>query len=92
SICVIDREPKALSETARKTLINLALVTARLIELRHALKESNAEAQVLGKSVEQLRQVAENAPVGIFCANHELEWVYANRALMEIVQRDPSDL
>ncbi len=92
SICVIDREPKVLSETARKTLINLALVTARLIELRHALKESTAEAQVLSESVDQLRQVAENAPVGIFCANAKLEWIYANRALLEIVQRDPSDL
>lgn len=92
SICVVDREPKVLSEVARKTLANLALVTARLIELRHALTASNAEARALSESTERLRQVAENAPVGIFCATQELEWIYANRTLLEMLQRDPNDL
>lgn len=92
SICVLDREPRVLTDAARKTLINLALVTARLIELRHALRESNAEAQVLSESTERLRKVAENAPVGMFCANHQLELIYANRTLLEIVQRNPADL
>lgn len=92
SICVLDREPRVLSDAARKTLINLAVVTARLIELRHALSESNRQARVLGETTERLRQVAENAPVGIFCATEQLEWVYANRTLLEIVQRKPADL
>lgn len=55
SLCVIDREPRKLTENQKRALASLGRQVVKLMELRLALKTSQAQREALRVSNENLR-------------------------------------
>lgn len=65
TLCVIDREPRTLTEAEQETLQDLAAVVVDALELRHSLREAAAAERELSDRNAQLEQF-------VYAAAHDL--------------------
>ena len=81
TLCVIDREPRQLSDTQREVLAHLATAAVQALEARAALRELDALRGSKEKSEQRFAALAQVAPVGVFatdmqgaCTMVNLQW------------------
>jgi PAS domain S-box-containing protein len=77
-LCVIDHEPRTLTQAQEQALRVLARQVMTHLELRRRMRE-------LLESENRLRIVTDNAHVGLVIVNQDRRYVYANNAYAEIL-------
>ena len=83
-LCVIDRQPRQLSEHQRAVLRQLGTAAARLLEGRLAVRSARESAALVAASETRFRTLSEGAPVGVFHADARGAYTYTNPSWREI--------
>jgi len=83
-LCVIDRQPRQLSDHQRAVLRQLGLAAARLLEGRLAVRAARESAALAAASETRFRTLSEGAPVGVFHAGADGSYTYTNPSWREI--------
>ncbi|WP_168224711.1 PAS domain-containing protein [Rhodoferax aquaticus] len=78
TLCVIDRQARALSDAQREILRCLALAAAQALEGRRAMRVSQAALAALAESEGRMRALHDSSPMGIYHANVRGECTYTN--------------
>jgi PAS domain S-box-containing protein len=78
ALCVIDHQPRTLTQAQEQALRVLARQVMTHLELRRQMRE-------LLESEERLRIVTDNAHVGLVIVNQDRRYIYANNAYLEIL-------
>jgi PAS domain S-box-containing protein len=78
ALCVIDHEPRILTQSQEQALRVLSRQVMTHLELRHRMRE-------LLESEERLRIVTDNAHVGLVIVNQDRRYIYANHAYAEVL-------
>jgi PAS domain S-box-containing protein len=77
-LCVIDHQPRTLTQAQEQALRVLARQVMTHLELRRQMRQ-------LLESEERLRIVTDNAHVGLVIVNQDRRYIYANNAYLEIL-------
>ena len=80
TLCVIDQQPRHLSEAQRHALMALARQVMTLLELRRTVAQIEARNRELHESREEFRAFMDNSPVVAFSKDAHGRLVYGNRA------------
>ncbi len=78
TLCVIDRQPKVLTDTQRKLLINLANAVVDLLEARGV-------AEKLAASESKFRGLCDASPLGIFSSDIRGACDYTNQQCQQLL-------
>lgn len=95
TLCVVDYQPRELSETQREALTRLAGAAAEALMMRERAIAAGREAALGGTLAAQrdgeqrFRVLAEVAPLGVWQADAAGQCVYANPAWQHIYGLDP---
>jgi diguanylate cyclase (GGDEF)-like protein/PAS domain S-box-containing protein len=92
TLCVIDREPRKLTDQQRDVLRQLSVAATKLLEGRLALREHAAAARTAAAVEKDLRLVVENVPAMIAYWNADLTCRFANPAYRDWFGVDPDQL
>ncbi len=84
TLCVIDRQPRRLSEMQRETLACLALVAGSAMEGRHATMIAQRAARDLAAGEAWFRALSDGSPHGVFHTNAQGACSYTNRRWQDI--------
>lgn len=84
SLCVIDSQPKRLSDEQRRTLSLLSSTVVRLLEARRATSR-------FAESEAKFRALSNSAPLGIFSTTPTGECIYSNERWQDIFGLSYSD-
>jgi diguanylate cyclase (GGDEF)-like protein/PAS domain S-box-containing protein len=84
TLCVIDREPKTLSENQKEVLGCLAIAAAKALDSRRIGRQFDHERQARADVEEKFKILSEFSPIGVFYANAQGECTYTNRRWQEI--------
>ena len=84
TLCVIDREPKKLTENQREVLSYLAIAAAKALDSRRISRLFDKEHRVRQEVEKKFQILSEFSPVGVFYANAQGECTYTNRRWQEI--------
>ena len=90
TLCVIDRQPRRLSDTQREALACLALVAGRALEGRRAIMMAHRAARDLAASEAWFRALSEGSPHGVFHTDAQGACTYTNRRCQEICGLTPA--
>ena len=90
TLCVIDRQPRELSETQREVLRSLALVAAHALEGRRALRAIQRAAVDLEVSEARFRALSDGSPLGVFATDRLGACNYTNQRWQEIYGLSPA--
>ncbi len=71
TLCVIDREPRTLTETQRAVLVHLAAAAVQALETRH-------KARAFLASEARFRTLSEASPLGVFATDADGACTYTN--------------
>ncbi len=80
TLCVIDREPKRLTETQRDVLRQLSVAASNALEGRLAMRKLQRAVDRQAESAYDLRLVVDNVPAMLAYWNRDLSCRFANRA------------
>ena len=83
TLCVIDRQPRELTDAQRHALGALARQVVKLLELRRNVAQLEARNRELHESREEFRGFMDNSPVVAFCKDAQGRMIYGNRAWEE---------
>lgn len=89
TLCVIDREPRQLTEPQRAALAQLGVVMTELFAQRRAARDAR---QALARSEERIRTITDATPAAICYIDHELVYRYNNAAYERWLQRPLSEI
>ncbi|MFY7864188.1 PAS domain-containing protein [Roseateles sp.] len=84
TLCVIDRQPKRLTESQRQVLRELALAAAQALEGRRALRAVKQVSRQMAESEARFRALSESMPIGVFEIDTQGQFTYANERLLSI--------
>jgi diguanylate cyclase len=87
TLCVIDREPRHLTDTQRSILRYLAAASAAALEGRRAIQLQDQFLQDLRESEGRFRTLSESSPFGVYYANAQGEYSYTNHQWQQIYGR-----
>ena len=83
ALCVIDNQPRQLTDAQRHALRALARQVVTLLELRRSVAQLEARNRELHDSREEFRSFMDNSPVVAFCKDAQGRMIYGNRAWEE---------
>ncbi len=78
TLCVIDRQPRRLTEAQRSVLRDLACAVVQALEGRRAMQAVQAAARDFADSEARFRTLSESSPHGVFYADAAGGCVYTN--------------
>lgn len=78
TLCVIDRQPKILSEAQRNSLSELAIVVMRLFEAHRRTREIESE---LSNRVKQIRAITDSLPAHVSYVDRDQRYRFCNSKL-----------
>ena len=84
TLCVIDRQPRELSETQREVLRSLALAAAHALEGQRAIRAERRAAVDLVASEARFRALSDGSPLGVFATDARGACTYTNERWQEI--------
>ena len=84
TLCVIDRQPRQLSENQREVLRSLATAAAHALEGRRAIRAVRQAAQDVVASEARFRALSEASPLGVFATDPRGACTYTNERWQEI--------
>jgi PAS domain S-box-containing protein len=94
TLCVIDREPRALSTAEEKTLSSLARLVMTQLQLRMSLieAEKNIETQkkleaTIRESEERFQAFMANTPAVTFIKNNEGKYTFVNKKFFNVFNK-----
>ena len=89
TLCVIDREPRRLTESQRAGLAQLGVVVTELFEQRRAAREARL---ALEASEKRVRTITDNTPAAICYIDRDKVYRYNNAAYEYWLQRPLSEI
>ena len=106
TLCIIDKEPRELSQSQKETLTKLAALVIDLMELRlsaikvaeleqaqHEMGEQLRQANLaLGESEDRFRDLFDEAPIAYVHEGLDSRLIRANSAAMKILGIKPEDI
>ncbi len=106
TLCIIDREPRKLTESEAGTLTNLATLVMDQMELWLALRtvaeleraqqdlneQLRATNRVLGESEQRFRDLFDEAPIPYVYEGMDTRFIRANRAALNLLGVDPDEV
>ena len=92
TICVIDRVPRALTETQKKALSALARQVMAQLELRQRILEVQRTQEQLQHREELFNSFMDNSPAIAFMKDEQGKMVYANAALLQRFGKSREDI
>ncbi|MCV2360082.1 response regulator [Paucibacter sp. TC2R-5] len=84
TLCVIDRQPKRLTEAQRQVLTELAVAAAQALEGRRALRAVKQISREMADSEARFRLLSESVPIGVFELDVQGNFSYGNSKLLDI--------
>ena len=88
-LCVVDHQPRHLSDQQRAVLRQLGMAAARLLDGRLALHAANEAATRAAASETRFRTLSDGAPVGVFHADAAGGYTYVNPIWLQIYGLEP---
>ena len=80
TLCVVDREPRHLTDAQRHALLALARQAVTLLELRLSVAQLEARNHELHDSREEFRAFMDNIPIVAFSKDAQGRMVYGNKS------------
>lgn len=99
TLCVIDREPRELSDSERKTLSALARLVMTQLQLRMSLIEAEKNNKIqrsmeasMRESEARFQAFMANAPAVTFIKNKEGRYTFANKKFFNVFNKTPDQV